>query len=70
MKNNINIKAKKINNDNFEVVFEMNRQAIEKRLKLICGEIKGLRISKEKIEKQLELLICEKSQIELSLTQK
>jgi hypothetical protein len=70
LKNNINIKAKKINNDNFEVVFEMNRQAIEKRLKLICGEIKGLRISKEKIEKQLELLICEKSQIELSLTQK
>lgn len=70
MDNNIDVKAKMINSNKFEVVFAMDRQTMETRLRQICEKIEGLESSRELLEKQLELLFCEKTQIELSLNQK
>ncbi len=70
MKNNINIRAKKAEDNKFEIIFEMDRETVKKRLELICEKIDGLEMSRKTVNEQLELLLQEKSQIELSLTQK
>ncbi len=68
--NDVGIRAKKISDSEFEVVFVMNKQAIKERLELIRKEIKWLLISKQRTEERLKSLTQEKLQIELSLGQK
>jgi|LSQX01.2.fsa_nt_gb hypothetical protein len=69
-KSNIDVKAKMVDSNKFEIIFAMDEQTIRSRLILICEKIEGLEKSRELLEEQLELLVREKSQIELSLNQK
>jgi hypothetical protein len=70
LKDSIDVKAKMIDGNKFEIIFAMDEQTIRNRLILICEKIEGLEKSRELLEEQLELLIREKTQIELSLNQK
>ncbi len=63
----IRVKAKKVNIDEYEVVFTMDRKTMEIRLAQINDKIRSLERTIELYTEQLEALRAEKTEIETIL---